>query len=78
MKRTFSVVSLVVILAMSADTSAAEAWLRFTNSLMLAIHILSVEALLILLPFTKLFHAFSVFVSRWYNGDIFGRKGVAS
>ncbi len=47
-------------------------------TLMLAIHILSVEALLILLPFTKLFHTFSVFISRWYNGDIFGRKGVAS
>ena len=47
-------------------------------TLMLAVHILSVEALLILLPFTKLFHTFSVFISRWYNGDIFGRKGVAS
>jgi len=47
-------------------------------TLMLAVHILSVEALLILLPFSKLFHAFSVFNSRWYNGDIFGRKGVAS
>ena len=47
-------------------------------TLMLALHILSVELLLVALPFTKLFHAVSVFVSRWYNGDIFGRKGVAS
>lgn len=47
-------------------------------SLMLALHILSAELLLVLLPFTKLFHAFSLFVARWYNGDIFGRKGVAS
>ena len=47
-------------------------------TLMLAIHVLSVAALLALLPFTKLFHTFSVFASRWYNGNIFGRKGVAS
>ncbi len=47
-------------------------------SLMLALHILSVELLLIALPFTKLFHAFGLFLARWYNGDIFGRKGVAS
>lgn len=52
--------------------------LLFEYTFMLALHILSVELLLILLPFTKLFHTFSVFISRWYNGDIFGRKGVAS
>ncbi len=44
---------------------------------MLALHILSVELLLICLPFTKLFHAFTTFGSRWYNGDINGRKGVS-
>jgi nitrate reductase gamma subunit len=43
---------------------------------MLAIHILSVELLLIVLPFSKLFHAITVFGSRWYNGDINGRRGV--
>ncbi|ADE11853.1 hypothetical protein [Sideroxydans lithotrophicus] len=47
-------------------------------TLMLALHIFSVELLLVLLPFTKLFHTFSLFISRWYNGDFFGRKGVAS
>ncbi len=47
-------------------------------TLMLALHLFAVELLLILLPFTKLFHTFSVFISRWYNGNIFGRKGVAS
>ena len=47
-------------------------------TLMLAIHIISVSLLLALLPFTKLFHTFSAFASRWYNGNIFGRKGVAS
>jgi nitrate reductase gamma subunit len=44
---------------------------------MLAIHILSVELLLVFLPFTKLFHAFTVFGSRWYNGTVNGHKGVA-
>jgi nitrate reductase gamma subunit len=47
-------------------------------TLMLAIHVLSVNLLLAVLPFTKLFHTFAVFSSRWFNGDIAGRKGVAS
>ncbi len=46
-------------------------------TLMLAIHILSVEILLIVLPFSKLFHAFTAFGSRWYNGEVNGHKGVA-
>lgn len=45
-------------------------------TLMLALHILSAELLLAFLPFTKLFHAFAVFGSRWFNGDINARKGV--
>lgn len=44
---------------------------------MLALHILSVEVLLVCLPFTKLFHAFTVFGSRWYNGTVNGHKGIA-
>lgn len=47
-------------------------------TLMLALHLFSVGLLLVLLPFTKLFHTFSVFISRWYNGDMFARKGVES
>ncbi|HNQ04452.1 MAG TPA: hypothetical protein PKH69_07545 [Thiobacillaceae bacterium] len=43
---------------------------------MLALHILSVEVLLVVLPFTKLFHAFTLFGSRWYNGATNGHKGV--
>jgi nitrate reductase gamma subunit len=43
---------------------------------MLALHILTVELLLVFLPFTKLFHAFALIGSRWYNGDTNGRKGV--
>ncbi len=44
---------------------------------MLALHILSVELLLIAIPFTKLFHVITLFASRWYNGDVAGKKGVA-
>ncbi len=47
-------------------------------TLTLSLHLFSVELLLVVLPFTKLFHTFSLFISRWYNGDFFGRKGVAS
>jgi nitrate reductase gamma subunit len=44
---------------------------------MLALHILSVEILLIVLPFSKLFHAFTLWGSRYYNGAVNGHKGVA-
>jgi len=47
-------------------------------TLMLALHLFSVELLLVVLPFTKLLHSFTLFISRWYNGDAFARKGVAS
>ncbi len=47
-------------------------------TLMLSLHVFSVEFLLVVLPFTKLFHLFSLFISRWFNGDWFARKGVAS
>lgn len=47
-------------------------------TLMLSLHLFSIELLLVLLPFTKLFHTFTLFISRWYNGDISARKGVAS
>jgi nitrate reductase gamma subunit len=45
-------------------------------TLMLACHILSAEALLALMPFTKLFHALTLWLSRWFNGDANARKGV--
>lgn len=43
---------------------------------MLSLHILSMELLLIFFPFTKLMHAFTLWGSRWYNGDTNSRKGV--
>lgn len=45
---------------------------------MLALHILSAELLLALMPFTKLTHAVTLFTARWYNGAMASRKGVAS
>ena len=44
----------------------------------LAWHILSAELLLVIFPFTKLMHAFTLFLARWYNGAMAGRKGVES
>lgn len=44
-------------------------------TLMLAVHILTVALFLALFPFTKLVHIVTVFVSRYYNGAILGRKG---
>lgn len=43
---------------------------------MLAWHIISVELLLVCIPFTKLSHAVTFALSRYYNGAISGRKGV--
>ncbi len=47
-------------------------------TLMLALHILSVEMLMIAFPFTKLMHAVSFVFARYYNGAIQGRKGAQS
>lgn len=47
-------------------------------TLMLALHIISVELLLVFIPFTKLAHAGTLFLARWYNGEVAGHKGVAS
>lgn len=43
---------------------------------LLAIHMLSVAALLIWFPFGKLMHAFLVFVTRSETGAFYGRRGV--
>jgi nitrate reductase gamma subunit len=44
----------------------------------LAVHILSFELFIALIPFTKLMHMFTVWVSRYINGATFGRKGVVA
>jgi len=58
-------------------------WMAFnrvglSGPMLIGIHILSVELLMILFPFTKLSHAFTLFLARWYNGAIAGYKGVRS
>ncbi len=45
---------------------------------LIAIHIISVQLLMIVFPFTKLMHAFTIFLARWYNGAISGYRGVQS
>lgn len=45
---------------------------------LIGIHILSVELLMVLIPFTKLSHAFTLWIARWYNGAIAGYKGIKS
>ena len=45
---------------------------------LLGIHILSVELLMVVFPFTKLMHTFTLFMARWYGGAISGYRGVAS
>ena len=47
-------------------------------TLMLALHILSVELLMIALPISKLTHAVTFVMSRWYLGSNNGRRGIQS
>ena len=47
-------------------------------TLMLALHILSIELLLISIPFSKLTHMFSFVLSRWYQGHQAGQRGIES
>ena len=49
-----------------------------SGPMLTGVHILSVELLMILFPFTKLSHAFTLVMARWYNGAIAGYKGVES
>jgi nitrate reductase gamma subunit len=46
--------------------------------MLLVVHILSVELLMVIFPFTKLMHAFTIFMARYYNGAISGYRGVNS
>ncbi len=50
-------------------------WL-LSPQMMLGLHILSVEFLLVIFPFTKLTHAFTLILARYYNGASMGLRGV--
>ncbi len=47
-------------------------------TLMLALHILSIELFMVIAPFTSLTHMFGFLSSRWYQGSTAGHRGVAS
>jgi nitrate reductase gamma subunit len=57
---------------------AATAHIGGPYQTLLAVHILSVDALLIWFPFGKLMHAFYIFPSRALNGALLARKGATS
>jgi nitrate reductase gamma subunit len=57
---------------------AATAHIGAPYETLLAIHILSVDALLVWFPFGKLMHAFYIFPSRALNGALLARKGATS
>lgn len=50
-------------------------WLPYTT--LLALHLLSAEALLAAIPFTRLAHAATFILARWYTGEALGHKGAA-
>jgi hypothetical protein len=52
--------------------------LGFDYTTMLAVHILTVELLMVLLPVTKLTHAVTFVLSRWYTGSTNGKRGIYS
>jgi nitrate reductase gamma subunit len=55
----------------------AQSHLFLRYDTMLALHILSVAAMLIWFPFGKLFHGVLVWVTRGRTGAFYGRRGVA-
>jgi len=57
---------------------AATAQIGARYSTLVAVHILSVDVLLLWFPLGKLMHAFYIFPSRAINGAILARKGAAS
>jgi nitrate reductase gamma subunit len=57
---------------------ATTAHVGLSYETLLAVHILSVDGLLLWFPFGKLMHAFYIFPSRAINGAILARRGAAS
>jgi nitrate reductase gamma subunit len=57
---------------------AATAHVGARYETLLAVHILSVDVLLVWFPFGKLMHAFYIFPSRALNGALLARKGATS
>jgi nitrate reductase gamma subunit len=70
--------SCFLTLLVLATGVAATAHLGGPYQTLLAIHILSFDALLLWFPFGKLMHAFFIFPGRALNGTLMARKGAAS
>lgn len=51
--------------------------LMFSYTMILTLHILSVELLLIMIPFSNLLHIVTTLPSRWFNGNLNGQRGVS-
>ncbi len=76
---TFEDYFLLVVVFLTVFTGyAAFHRLMEPASSALAWHILSVELMLVIFPFTKLMHTFTLFIARWYNGAMAARRGVQS
>lgn len=52
--------------------------LILSYDLMLGLHVLSVELLMVVFPFTRLTHAVTFVLARYYNGWLQGRRGAAT
>ena len=70
--------SLFITMAVLVSGLAATAHVGARYETLLALHILTVDVLLIWFPFGKLMHAFYIFPSRAINGAILARKGATS
>jgi nitrate reductase gamma subunit len=70
--------SWIITMLVLATGLAATAHLGGPYQTLLALHILSVDVLLLWFPFGKLMHAFYIFPSRAINGAILARKGATS
>jgi len=69
-------ISIIVVLIPLVTGILAFAHVGGRYETLLAIHLLSVEVMLIWLPFGKLIHAFMTIPSRYQAGTSFGRRGV--
>jgi nitrate reductase gamma subunit len=67
-----------ITMLVMATGIAATAHIGARYETLLAVHILSVDALLIWFPFGKLMHAFYILPSRAINGALLARKGATS
>jgi len=67
----------LTFLPLLTGLASAYDWLD-APALLKVVHVLSVEALMVLLPFTKLTHGLTTVLARYYNGSIQGFKGAKS